>query len=353
MSNKKGSASEPLTPNEASEAVIAACISGLTPFLVGAPGIGKTEIVRKTAKVLGVDLITILLAQREPVDFMGIPHVEGPDGEKRTSFAPPSEIPTDRPVLIFLDEFAQAALETQRAASEIILDRKFGGVPIHPDSYVVCASNRKEDRAGTAEILGHNKSRLITMYVAPKVSDWINWASSPEGNIHPSIIAFIQDKQIEGLAPKIDHSQVSYPCPRTWHMVSKAVTKHEEGKFKLSALTPVVIGAVGERMGSEFLNYLAQQARLPDPAQIVANPKSAPIPATAEEQLQMAKSIMAKYPDICKRGNRMQFMTYLSRYGLETLISAHNSLTPVQKKNAELTEDLMQIKREAEQRAMA
>ena len=54
----------------------------LPPLMVwGAPGLGKSSILKDVAKELGIGFIDVRLAQREPVDIRGLP-VPGKDGVK-------------------------------------------------------------------------------------------------------------------------------------------------------------------------------------------------------------------------------------------------------------------------------
>lgn len=54
----------------------------LPPLMVwGAPGLGKSSILKGVAKELGIGFIDVRLAQREPVDIRGLP-VPGEDGVK-------------------------------------------------------------------------------------------------------------------------------------------------------------------------------------------------------------------------------------------------------------------------------
>ena len=46
----------------------------LPPLMVwGAPGLGKSSILRDVARELGIGFIDVRLAQREPVDIRGLP----------------------------------------------------------------------------------------------------------------------------------------------------------------------------------------------------------------------------------------------------------------------------------------
>ena len=71
-------------------------------FLWGAPGIGKSSIVREIAKEKNVGFIDLRLALMDPTDLKGIPFY---DKESHTAlWAPPAFLPKDGEGILFLDE---------------------------------------------------------------------------------------------------------------------------------------------------------------------------------------------------------------------------------------------------------
>lgn len=350
-SRSPGSPDAPLTPTELRDCLVGCLRAGATPLVLGAPGIGKTHIIHQVGKILDLPVKVILLAQREPVDFVGVPHVVDYGGEKRSRFAPPIEFIADKPVLLFLDEFLQAPMETQRAASEIILERTVGGVPLHPDSRVICASNRREDRAGTVELLGHNKSRVTTLHSHTSVSDWMAWASG--AGVNPLVIQYIQAEQMNALYPvRKSHGDYAYPCPRSWEKVSDMLNAADRGDYKgvggaKRVLEPMVIGTIGPEHGPQFMTWLSRTESRPTPAQIAKDPMGCPIPNGADEQRSFAAAIFSAYGDVVKSGARGAYKTYLSRFGMDQLVAAHSELTRAGKKDEMLLEDLAEIRRKA------
>ncbi|MGI5924371.1 MAG: AAA family ATPase, partial [Lentisphaeria bacterium] len=95
-------------------------LSGKLPPLMiwGAPGVGKSSILRDIAKEAGIGFIDIRLAQREPVDIRGLPV----PSEDSVSWLLSSDWPRDqasRGILLF-DELTAADRTLQVAAYEII-----------------------------------------------------------------------------------------------------------------------------------------------------------------------------------------------------------------------------------------
>jgi ATPase family protein associated with various cellular activities (AAA) len=75
-------------------------------FLWGAPGIGKSSLVREFAAELGLDCVTLLGTQLAPEDLIGVPEIIG----GRSRFAPPESIARHDPYCLFLDELHYAAI---------------------------------------------------------------------------------------------------------------------------------------------------------------------------------------------------------------------------------------------------
>ena len=68
--------------------------AGQVPFLWGAPGIGKTSIVREWASERGLNLIPVHLPTMEPFDLRGVPV---PDHQRRvTVWLPPHGITSNQ-----------------------------------------------------------------------------------------------------------------------------------------------------------------------------------------------------------------------------------------------------------------
>ncbi|MBO4630993.1 MAG: AAA family ATPase, partial [Lentisphaeria bacterium] len=119
----------------------------LPPLMVwGAPGLGKSTIIRELAKEYGVDFIDVRLAQREPVDIRGLPVPTEKGVEWRVSAEWPRD-PNSKGIILF-DELTAADRSLQVAAYEFILDRRLGDLYKVPDGWYICAAgNRTEDRA--------------------------------------------------------------------------------------------------------------------------------------------------------------------------------------------------------------
>ena len=121
-----GSQNRTVSPNEAKSA-LTHCIKLQRPIMMwGAPGIGKSDIVKQIADAEGRQVIDIRLPLWEPTDIKGIPYYNSK--ENNMVWASPAELPTDPKsnAIVFLDELNSAAPAVQAAAYHLILNRRVG-----------------------------------------------------------------------------------------------------------------------------------------------------------------------------------------------------------------------------------
>lgn len=346
----QGTESNPFNPDEATAFCESVTKMGRTPFLVGPPGVGKTDAVHQLGKKLGLPVEVRLLAQYEPSDFVGLPHIfEDEKGRKRSKFAIPSTFDFDRPSILFLDEFAQADIAVQRAASEILFNHTFGGIPLAEGTLVIAASNRKQDRAGVSEVLGHNKSRMVTAHVSVNANQWIDWAL--RNGIDQSVVAYISTKGNDALLPKADHKAYSYPCPRTWTMVSDAIKLLQSGGMPESMLPSVVAGAIGATEAAGFVTFRETFEERPTMTEILASPQSAKIPKKHPDRVQVAIMVLSNLEGVEAQPLGVQICAeYLDRLDREAVQAAMRKVfsDATRDGNGRLTQLIGRVKTELE-----
>ena len=143
-------------------------------FLWGAPGIGKSSIVKQIADETGVGFIDLRLALMDPTDLKGIPFY---DKDSHTAlWAPPAFLPREGSGILFLDELNSAAPSVQASAYQLILDRKVGEYEL-PDGWaIVAAGNRESDRGVTYRMPSPLANRFVHFEMEVDVNDWRLWA---------------------------------------------------------------------------------------------------------------------------------------------------------------------------------
>lgn len=185
-------------------------------FLWGAPGIGKSSLVRAFAESLGLECVTLLGTQLAPEDLIGVPQIV--DGRSR--FAPPLSIARDEPYCLFLDELNASTAEVQKAFYSLILDRRIGEYELPPGSVVIGAGNRATDNALARPMASALVNRLVHLHLRASADDWLRWASG--AGIHPWVLDYLRNRP-DHLWTAPPKTEEPFSTPRSWHMLSDAL----------------------------------------------------------------------------------------------------------------------------------
>lgn len=296
-----------LKPSELTMSIEVGYRSRRPMFIKGVPGVGKSDIVRQTAKRLGVEIRDVRAILLDPVDLRGLPHVNG-DG--RTHWAVPEFLPRTGKGILFLDELNAAPPLVQAACYQLILDRKLGEYTL-PDGWVVMAAgNGDMDGAVTSRMGTALRSRFVQIEMTTDFEDWYRWATN--NDVHPAVIAFIRYRT--QLLHQFDKNQIAFPCPRTWHFVSDLIKTGLPTAIEFA----MVEGTVGTGAATEFFAFLQFYRDCPDIDKIIANPKSSAIPAKPGVKFAVACALALR----ANAKNMTAVITYLDRMDKEYCIMA-------------------------------
>lgn len=238
-------------------------------LLVGAPGIGKTELEVSAAQEAKALNYVMHPSIGDPTDAKGMPWIFSANGDgPRAEFVPFGElqqvydaVAQNLPCALFLDDLGQATAAVQ--ASYMSLMDKLRG-----QCAIIAATNRRTDRAGVSGLLEPVKSRFATIVqVEANIEDWSSWAI--DNNIMPELVAFLNFR------PSLLHQfvatqdLVNQPCPRTWTHVNKIASLHLTPTVELAAID----GAVGEGPAAEFIAFLRIARDMPSLEAILFDPE--------------------------------------------------------------------------------
>ena len=235
-------------------------------ILIGKPGGGKTSLVRQCAERNNMTFFPVHLAQREPTDLTGLPFAQN----GKTAHLTPDILPTEGKGILFLDEFAQSTPMMMNAASELLLERRLGHYKLPNGWLVWCASNARSHRAGVNEIPTHVRNRWYRLDYDTDNDDWQDWAL--RHGIVNEVIAFIRWRP--QLLHDFDANKDCFPTPRSWEMVSDAWKMN----INIAVKSGLIMGAVGEGACAEFVGYTKVFTQIPDPKEVLDNPRKAPVP---------------------------------------------------------------------------
>lgn len=263
--SEKISANRTVSPNEAKRS-IRKCVKIKRPvFLWGAPGIGKSDIVKQIGDEQGREVIDVRLSLWEPTDIKGIPYYNS--NENTMTWAPPSELPTDQDstAILFLDELNSAAPATQAAAYQLILNRRVGTYVLPKGVSIVAAGNRETDKGVTYRMPAPLANRFLHLELRTDFEDWLNWATG--NKIHDQVVGYLgfAKQDLYDFDPK--SASRAFATPRSWSFVSQLL---EDDDLDENTLTDLVAGAIGEGLAVKFMAHRKIAKQMPKPEDILA-----------------------------------------------------------------------------------
>lgn len=224
-------------------------------FIWGAPGIGKSALVEQFAVEIGLPCVSLLGSQLAPEDIIGIPQIKGETSE----FLPPKMIARKEPYVLFLDELNACSQEVQKAFYSLIHERRIGEYHLPEGSIVVGAGNRIQDSAIVKTMSSALINRMFHVQMKADARQWIKWAQRSQ--LHPWVIDYIIQRP-DHLFSEAPKTEEPFSTPRSWHMLSDALTEYGAGKRELSShvLKMLVYGCLTPSHAGMFLAYIKSLA---------------------------------------------------------------------------------------------
>ena len=263
-----------------------------TPLLLlGPPGVGKSETVRRIAEKLAISkglrfveldhsnfkevlrtegvfvFFDLRLTEVEPSDLLGVPREE--DGG--ITYKPQlwSLCFSKHPGVLFLDELTNVQREDVIAAAyKLLLDRRAGNVRFRDDVWVVAAGNRPED-SSVARLLPAPLMDRVTRvdFGLPKIEEWAEYMNA-NGDWDTRVLAYLKRFPEDFLKPPSEPETLeNFPTPRSWTRVAQWFPRMRSENSREALCT----GNLGVEVGGKFLTFIRNP--VPSPEELVQNPK--------------------------------------------------------------------------------
>lgn len=265
-----------ITPSELSIVLKAFYIAREPLMIVGAPGIGKTEISEQVTTDLGYDQLYMFPAISEPVDFRGMPVYRKETGT--AEFVPFGTlndlVNCDRPTVVLVDDFGQANISVQSATMHLFRARQIGDHKISDHVRFVLCTNDKTHHAGVSGAIEPVKGRMTSIYhLVTDPDDWIYWAINH--GIRPEVIGYIRmcNDMLSDFQPNMGFE--NSPSPRGNEAVSKILNMNLPRKIE----TKSIKGATGAGYAVGFEGFRRIYDQIDDPRRILTDPMSVSIPS--------------------------------------------------------------------------
>ena len=180
----------------------------LSMYLEGEPGVGKSAIAKRLAKMLNYYFVDIRANQMSPDDAGGIrmPNVEtqttdwfapywlpSEDGKVRDTAGNELKNEDGKPydgTVLFFDELASADDRVRKPLFGAFLDRELNGREIPDNCLIMAAGNESETGTMVFELDNATRTRFITLRI---VADFTSWMTdyAPGANITPTVVALV------------------------------------------------------------------------------------------------------------------------------------------------------------------
>lgn len=289
------------------EALVVAVGQCRPVLLWGDPGTGKSAVVREMALSLGLRVEVVVASLREPSDFAGLPIV---DGHGQVRLAPPawaSRLSDAMSGVLFLDEISTAPPAVQAALLRVVLERVVGDIDLPPGIAIVAAANPAESSAGAWDLTAPLANRFChldwpvdpTRYAESLMGGWPSAVvgDDPGGDsarMKGLVAGFLRARPALVLALPKDMSGAGrgWPSPRTWDMAIDLWASATRRKVSLDAQLLLLSGCVGPGTARELFVW-TQEADLPDPEEVLADPARFRLPDRGDRQFAVLSAITA------------------------------------------------------------
>jgi len=284
----------------------------VVPFILGAPGGGKSACAREVIASLDIpqhNVVEFTASLRDPVDVLGTPNNAG----EYTRWVPPEEFYRLREgvgrAALILEELSDAPVPMQNALCGVIYDRRAGNLMLTDQLHIIATGNRTEDKSGAARITSKLANRTRRFDFQENIDDWTEWAL--DNNIDPVLIQFLRFRP--GLLSDFDPNRFANPTPRAWERVNLIPSNLDSGLFFDNCA-----GEVGEGAAAEYTGFKRIYQSLPDVDSILLDPAGADVPADPATLYALTGALARK----STKDNFDRVSKYLSRMSPEFNVMA-------------------------------
>lgn len=195
-------------------------------MLVGAMGVGKSQIVAQVAEELGIDCVDLRLATQDPGDLIGLPRVTTlKDGTLETTYARPQWFPKPGTKgILFFDELNRAPVDVRNAIFQILTEGHLHTHRLPEGWYIVSAVNPDNGLYQVEQLDQAMMRRFCVIAVSANAEDWMSWAHSKDtkGNTHvDDVVTSFIGAHSNLLCNSEDIKIDTKPTPAGYHNLSK------------------------------------------------------------------------------------------------------------------------------------
>lgn len=235
-------------------------------LLMGAPGIGKTQIMEQIARECGIALVSYTITHHTRQSAIGLPFIQEKEfGGKKCSVTEytMSEIigsvyeqmekTGQREGILFIDEINCVSETLAPTMLQFLQCKSFGNHQVPKGWIIVAAGNPPEYNKSVREFDVVTLDRVKKIDVEPDFSVWKEYAY--QAGIHGAVISYLELKKenFYQMETRVDGKR--FATARGWQDLSELITVYE--KLGIPADQEVIFQYIQhERIAKDFANYL-------------------------------------------------------------------------------------------------
>lgn len=236
------------------------------PYIVGAPGIGKTRFLEYEAKRLGFGFVSFHFSLIPIEEIGGLPIFKEIDNNSNKISGTEWSLPdimtkiyemanTHKKVIIFLDDFHMSSPAHLALGYEMFTEKKLRSYTFPANTAFLLAGNDTM-KSGAKQMFGAIVNRLAIYKVIPEFEQWMGEYAIPH-RINPKIISFLNNKVNASYFLGEECTNEPWPSPRSWSRLSEILNMMEEYIPNLNPREVLynAYGHVGNKASAEFGIY--------------------------------------------------------------------------------------------------
>lgn len=230
---------------------------------LGAPGIGKSEVIKEIGEELGYYVEDLRLAQMSEVEIGGLIY---PNADKtKTVWLKPDFFPEENgpKTILLLDEITSAPKHNQLPAYQLVLDRRIGKHKLPDSTVIIALGNREEDGGVYVDLAAPLADRFEIYDIECDANTWLEFAKTSIDKvtgkgINPLVTSFITSHPDQLHTQSENQDEMIFATPRSWKRVSDTLNSANGQLNEIAELK--VAATVGDVIGSKFTAYCNQYA---------------------------------------------------------------------------------------------
>lgn len=267
-------------------------------LILGAPGIGKSQISQNVARKRNCKFIDFRLLTMSETDLKGIPFPS--EDNKKAIFLHPDIFPDQerdgKEGILLLEELTSANRSLMSTMYQLVLDRQLGSYTL-PDGWTVVATGNREEDSGEFYVMPAPLADRFLVYELANsgsefIDEWISWAYAHD--IAVEIIAYVRkfSNSLHDFDPDLhDEGMIIFPTPRSWASLSDVLSYDKSISDSLSEEAKgMILASVGPIHGSQFISFYSHRNNLPNLDDILNGRPFTPIGKDQENELALTIS---------------------------------------------------------------